>query len=308
MPKRPSSYQGIASKQTFKKIKFDSVTPTLDLANPVFFDCCMQLCVLGGIGEQENDITGFLVFVDETATSELFLEQKIGGNWVEQAPIVDNTLGDYFPLGFDTNKFDKKMHGVQFDWYKVLSNYGQGCFRIKHVSSNLTGTKPNEYSFEFNLLPYSASAADGTVRIDYTLQGQIGDPYNDELKVHYGKTFWKSQLRLKAEFGFSRGEFEEEYIRFENGRQVMESQLEKDIYKMDIDPISNELHLFIRKRILQADQIFITDYNTQNREEHIKRLVISVGNYEPIYTPNFKLSPVEIEFEQGYQNNVRRRC
>ncbi len=309
---RLTSLKGIVSKTNLKVINLDTVDPVLDVVKEGFSDCCYKLMALAqesGGTNLSNDRGSFLVFLSEAVTSSsFFLEKNENGVWVEKQSLEDNSLGTFYPRSFDTNQFGEDLKGYLLNWQLVLQTYGTGCYRIKHVSVSLTGARPDEYSFTYNLHRYSPERANGTVRLDFYNLGQIGDWRKDSKKIHYGGTTWYNSLRLSGWFGTSSGVYEENFVRFQNGRMVKETDEEKDQFNLELNPLPYYLHQYIKKTALQSDRLFVTDYNSLNSEEHVERLIVRTGDYVPATGLGRKLSPVNVEFEQGYQNNVFRRC
>lgn len=282
-------------------------------------ECCVSLPVLAEstrTNDLYNDSHGIIFFWNKAFISAtLWLQKQVSGVWTDLEELDVNTwstnLTSYDPtvFGFFENRYGQKAIGYQLDWQKVLDDKGEGTYRIKSVGSTLiSGDEIEKYSLEFCLLEYTHDRADETVRINFWQNGNIGDSENDKLKIDFGTLNWFNQIRLPgAKFGFDTSQFEQTFTKYQNGQMKWTADNQVEEYILKTGRYDNELHRFIKTRVLQADEISITDYNISNATRHFNRFVIRAGNYEPVWSDFSNLAPVEIKFQQAYQNLTHKR-
>ena len=306
---------GQAVKQDVKIIRSNPVG-----ASPLEFesttqDCCVILPVFAEevlTNNYYNDNTSPLFFWNNAiTTADLYLQKKVNGSWTDVANLLLSTWGVPYAFGFFTNIYNEKAIGCAVQWKLVLNDVslGEGNYRIRSTGTLLIGgTFTTKYSFEYCLKKYTPDRADNTVRISWWTNGQIGDPEDDRLKIDFGIINWFNQIRLPdAVFGYDTSTYEREFVRYQNGQQKWLQDIQVEEYLLKSGRYDNALHRFIKIMILQADEIKITDYSIDNPVNHQDRNVIPASNYEPIWTFGSMLSPVEIKFQQAYQNHIHKR-
>jgi len=277
-------------------------------------DCCFVLPVLAETiysNDLYNDFTSAIFFWNTSFTTAVLKLQKYeNGAWGDVATLSGSTYGTAYAFGFWYNMYNQNAIGYKLQWKLVLAALGEGNYRFKCSSTPLFGAAEQiKYSFEYCLKAYTPYRADGTVRIDWKLNGNLGDIEDDTLKRDFGTLDWLNSIRLSdSMFGFDKSPtHEKEYVKYQNGNMkwLNDSQVEEYILKTGRFP--NELHRFIKLDILQADEIKVTDYNIDNPTKHMERLVSWNGGYEPNWAFGTLLAPVEISFQQAYQNFNHKR-
>jgi hypothetical protein len=313
---------GQAIKETFLIIRDNPNGEAVLSFNTVTTDCCITLPVFGETvftSDYFNDITAPLFFWGKGfSTANLWLQKYVSGAWVDKVELNVGTWTDaslaYDPsvFGFFTNRFSEKAIGYQLSWALVLNDgaLGEGNYRIKSTGTTLIGaTSVSKYSLEFCLSEYNANRADETVRVDWWMNGSIGDPDNDKLSKDFGTLNWFNQIRLPdSRFGYNEGEGETSYVRYQTGEMkwLEDSQVKK--FTLKTGRFDETLLNYIEKEILQAGQFRITDYNILNPNRNQNRYVVRDGMvFKPVWDQQSLLAPVEIQFQQGYQNLIHKR-
>jgi hypothetical protein len=305
---------GEAISQDFKIIKNNPTDPTstLDLPKSTVSDCCFYLPVLAELvvtSEYNNDKSSVIWFYDNGYTgAAMELEQLVSGTWTKIADLIDDTYGTFYDYGFFTNDNTEKAMGYLIDWNLMLVAFGQGKYRVKTVETGILGNT-NKYSLEWCLWTHTPDRAEGTVRIDWWLNGILGDSENDRLTRDFGALDWFNEIRLpSAYFGDTTSTYEKEYIRYQNGNQVWIKDERKREYRLEIGRIPNYLHELLSGEVFQADATSLTDFNINNAVQNIDTYIKLSSDYAPRWNTNTKLASVELSFENQYQNFVRKRC
>lgn len=306
---------GQAIKQRVYLIKTNPITD-----DPLEFErrelnCCVPLRVLAEsvfTNELFNDISSPLFFWGAGfSTANLILQEKINGSWTDAKTLNVSTWGTPYAFGFFTNIYGENAIGYELNWKDVLNHVdlGEGNYRFKSVGTLLIGGGTvTKYSFEYCLSTYTAERADDTVRIDWWMSGNFGDPENDQLKKDYGTLNWHNSMRLPgAVFGFDGSTYEKNYVKYQNGKQVwlQDSQVEEYVLKMG--RYDQALHKYIKTEIFQSDEIKITDYNINNPTRHQNKYVILASDYKPNWTFGNMTALVEVTLKQAYQNLNHKR-
>jgi len=288
---------------------------TMISENPVFtetivlppnqLDCCGDLVwnVLADTAtsdELKNDKNRFLWWFNEEAIDTAIISLiKPDGTSVALNSVT--TYGTPYNYGFNTNGFNEKMVGYEIEWKKVLTVIGEGSYQLKCVSTSIFGGTTTQYSETYCLSQYNDSRANGTVRIEYIINGLLGDSKNDEKQRDFGQLNWYNQHRFNGMFMFKSAPLKEEDVVYTSGqRQAVELEQEPE-YTLELKPIPAFKHNVLRTDILMADNKLITDYNFSNFENYYKKKVIVKSGYDPKFYPKkSKLASVVLTFIQEF--------
>jgi hypothetical protein len=289
-------------------------TPELDLPTDSLFNCCgdFSFKVLANTAsndEHQNDVTGFLWWFNSVVdVADLTLWKYQNGAYAQVAAFTDDTYGTNYAYGFYENNQSEKFVGYQLAWKEVLNAFGEGSYKVKcAVELGYGGTSTLE-SQEYCLKTYTAARANGTVKVEYYLNGIIGDISNDKKKVDLGTLNWYNAMRLRGYFGFPSSTYKNEYIRYQPGNEVWVESDQDQEFEMKILYTFPYVHRVFRTNVMQADQIFITDYNKNNETQYVQKEVIPASEYKPTwYKLKSKLASVELKFKPAYNNNKKLR-
>jgi hypothetical protein len=306
---------GECISENFKVIRNNPTDPDtlLDLPTPVSKECCFMLYVLAEIvytSENNNDKSSFIRFYDNAYTDAVMELQKFeDGEWVKVDDLDDDTYGTFNEFGFFVNRFQEKAMGYQIDWQKVLTEQGEGYYRVYTTETTVFGEK-HQVSLQYCLKIYTPDRALGTVRFDWWMNNKVGSPYSDTRKLDYGNLSWFNQIRLRGLFGLNGYTYGTENVIYQNGEKVWISDEMEQEYRCFLWRLPNYIHDVISKEMLQADYITVTDYNNQYKIEHINRPIKKPSSFEykPQWTKDSKLATVEMTFENQYKNFVKKRC
>lgn len=277
-------------------------------------ECCFELIVLAEASitnALRNDSSEFIRFYGNTFSSIVMtLQQWDGSSWGDVKTLNNNDVGTYSAFGFFTNELNEKGVGYLIDWQKVLTfaGLGEGSYRIKATENNIIAAVQYSYSFEYCLQTWTQDRENETVKLEWYMNGFVGDPDNDKKQRHFASQNRYNQLRLKGYFGQDTTPIESEYIHYQNGKEVWTKNKFFDEYTLEIYPLPYYLHKYLKSDLMLGDDILITDFNGENPVQHIQRAVKAAGNYEPAWNFGQKNASVTLKFAQLYQNNTHKRC
>lgn len=309
--------KGEAIRQNFTLIQ-NSVSKSLteaDILTPISpaNECCpdnlLALAELGFTNEFYNDKHApTFDWNNNFISAVMYLQKFVGGEWVNVATLNNTTYGKYSAFGFYNTIYTEKKIGYEIDWALVLSNNGEGNYRVKCTGTAINGATIDKYSLEFNLLTYTADRAERTVRLEWWLNGNLGDPNNDLIKRDFGVLNWYNQIRLPdSKFGWDENETTREFYKIQDGKQVWTKNSDVEIYTLKTCRLPNEVRRFFKYDLLNGSEIRITDFNSDNATSHVNRYVKPQGGFKPNYVDGSKIASVEMKFEQLYQNNDHKR-
>lgn len=275
-------------------------------------DCCFILPLFGDTGDTDsfkNDRTGFFRSYPLTVTAvDLLIQKCVNDTFVTQHTIVDNTYGTFSSFGTFTAN-GRKYVSIYIDWTAILSAFGEGIYQIATDETNILASLSNQSqcSFAYRLQNFTADRANRTVRIDTVNNNILGDP-SDQKKTTTFPTDWNDGIRIPAWFGSDTSDYEEERTRYNDGflQFLKDDQTEK--YVLDTDRMPSDVHKYLKTNVLQANTILITDYNTDNANEHVNTQVVRDGGYEPQWSKRSKLAKVSVEFKSAFDNMRKLNC
>lgn len=280
---------------------------------PVQLDCCSELIwkVLADAGSSDplkNDINNFIWWFDKDAVDTAILTiVSSGGDEVELTG--SSVYGTPYDYGFEiipsvtVNGYNKKAVGYKIEWKKVLADLGEAAFYIRCDITTIFGASATYNSDSYCLKQYTADRANGTIRVEYYLNGLLGKNDNDEELNDYLSANWYNQHRFDGVFHFTNASYKTDEILYDNGQVDFVEDEQTPEYLMTLKPIPAFKHDVLRTDILMADEILITDYNTRNIDNYFQKKVRKNGSYDPKFYPlKSKLGSIELKFKQEYNN------
>ena len=275
-------------------------------------DCCSAfvLKVLADNTSEElnNDKSGFLWwFNDLITTAELTLQRFTNGAWVDVASMDANTdYGTPYDYEFYVNNQGESFIGYQLEWALVLAEEGIGQYRVKCTATDFSTVENLLYSPIYCLKTYTPELANGTIRVEYYLNGTLGVNEDDTKIRDYGTLNWYNSFRLGGFFGYPTSTYEEERVRYNNGARLFVTDDQEPDYTMKLKPIPFFIHEYMRTDVMMADDIYITDYNARNTNNYVQKNVYKNSGYQPQWKPlQSKLAAVEVKFKQKYNNHKK---
>lgn len=257
--------------------------------------------------ETQNDKSTIIHCYDSicsSASMELF--KRVSGAWVSMSSITDNTYGTFNAFGYFVNSLSQKFISFEIDWSLVLAAFGEGNFKVITTSNDsIFGTKTVD-SYEYCLMTYSSSLADGQVRLEYWLSGVTGDIEDDTLYKDFGTLSVYNSLRLDGFFGYPKATYKEDRIEYNTGKHVYVEDEQTPVFKLKLSLIPFVIHEILRTDFMMADELAITDYNSQNNASYVKKYVVKNSGYDPKwYELKSNFASIELEFKQQY-NRFRK--
>lgn len=307
---------GNVIKDLFFLIASNPIPSTLTIDLPVGKgqDCCsaFPLRALADVSTNDplkNDVSGFLWWFNDVVSSAslgLYKWNQATMDWDYQTLLSDNTYGTFYDYGFFVNDANESFIGYQLQWKTVLTSFGAGSYIVRAIANLSTSGSATINSNEYCLKQYTSDFAEGTVYIEYYLNGILGVTYDDTARKDLGTLNWYNSLRLPGFFGYGTSSYESDYIQYNNGQRQFIEDIQEPVYVLKLRMIPAFVHDIMRGDVMQADQILITDYNSKNASTFIQKIVYKNSDYSPEWKKlQSKLANVEVKFKQE-SNNFRK--
>jgi hypothetical protein len=302
------AFDGETALQYFYPItpSVENIRP-LDLPNITLEDCCSdkKILVLANDGENidENDFTSFLYCAGSTTSDAVYSLYKETTTGFELKLELDgDDIGINYPFGFAQFR-TRKYVGYRINWFEVLSLFGEGIYKVQlDITDSILGNSVLS-SEMYKLCTYTPMRAKGTVRINWTLNGTIGDVQSTQINLNYLNLNWQNQLRLPGWFGFPTAEYLNEFVRYQNGLEEWTKMEQTAKYNLQIKRIPFNLLQIIRIQIIMSDRATITDYNPTNNNVWQDFPIKFNTGFEPKYEKlRSELASVELIVEQRFNN------
>lgn len=286
-------------------------SPNLLLPNKTLWDCCSQfkIKVLANTDSPndnyQNDFTSFIEACSASASGAIYKLWR--GAELLDTISGSNDYGTDYPFGFQVSQ-GKKYVGYKLNWVNVLDVYGEGVYKVSlEVSDTLLGNSET-FSFEYNLCKYRADRADVTIRLQWYLNGTIGDVRSEQIAFDYLNLNWVNQIRISGFFGFPEGTYTKENVQYQNGSREWTFDEMEQVYKIKTKPIPSHIHNLLMVQTMQSDRCLITDYNAKNTESYVDKQIMFETEYKPEWKPLVsRLAPVQLSVKLRFNNYKKRR-
>lgn len=301
--------RGEAYKKTFTLIP-QGLTPqdTIEYLAERDEKCCYTLLALAtdeNTDPLQNDIHSFYFGYSNVITSSIL---KLYKNGIYLGELSSLGYGTSYPFGFHEDD-GKRYVGFKLNWRDVLIAEGEGNYHVVADSTTLMGTSYVEESFHFCLMKYNTARANGTIRFDFTHNGIIGNRDNDRDTISFKGLEWYNNIRVYGIVNKETTPFESEQIQYNNGRRIDVSSQQDPEYQIQINMSPYYLHKYLRTDVLQADDIYVTDYNANcPLKPFINQNLKHKGSYEPNWLPKTKRAGVYITMVKTYNNLRKKFC
>jgi hypothetical protein len=305
---------GEVIKQDFKLIPVDQTAGTDDVDIPdATLRCCFIWTVYASLASTDSDKNDFRSFLkrynDGVTGVDMWLQKDVNGTFVDQTQLTDDTYGTYYGFGFETRD-NESLVGYKLNWRDVLAFDGIGIYRIRFDVTKVDTTQVDQFSDEYCLKNYHSISVDKSLRFEFTNNSIIGDPFDQTRIQDFTALNWVDQIRIPL--GTLTGEtstFEQESVKYSNGNQVDVTQKQDPTYQLIIGKLPYTVHQFIKSNVMQADEILITDYTSQNPiRPVVDRSVKLTGNYEPNWTDQAQLVGVTTEMTNRFNRYDKKSC
>lgn len=263
---------GLAIKALGESIQEPTVAPINDFCY-CKFECEYIERVFGHLTSNDfwkNDNNTFAfrrLLSTDTVTIKLF---KDG---VEVATIVDDTYGEFID-GYPTGTAEQQLYVVFIaDWQKILIAEGAGIYRIK-TTLVILGTTTEEESQKFSLIQYSDEAADGTVRIETTQNGNIiGSTFD-----FTGLNFYNS-YRIDGKFTETAPDLQQEFYLDNTYKKKQIQDIATPQYALSTKKVPRVVAIELQQSSILANEFLITDFNIIN-VERFRRISVYTESIE----------------------------
>lgn len=275
-------------------------------------ECCYELFLLVDSNDVtnvlRNDTTGYFKYWPTSfETGTLTIQKCVGGTFVDQAIITDNTYGTFRDFGDEVKNGQVYISLKNIDWTAVRVSFGVGEYRIESAAMDMFSNIDVDYSFSYKVRDYTPDLANNSVFIKIANSGLLGNINNPRERFAFPDD-WQDGIRIKGTFGDDTGEFEQERTRYSDGFREYTKLTQVPKYKLNVDRSPWQIRNFLRNEIAMANSIQMTDYNTNSANCHIDTDVEIAGGFDPTYIKQVSTAPVEIEFRQAYDNLFKKQC
>jgi surface protein len=150
--------------------------------------------------------------------------------------------------------------GFIIDWRTNLIAYGPGCYRVK-VTWDIQGITGFYYAGNFELMPYSLTASEGTVQLIVN--------YDDKVLqdgINYTGSGFYTGLRFKGFFGNEQINSEHRNLLKANNVRQKVRNFSAPSYDLVTRPLTRCFTRPLKRMLLNASDIWVSDYNAWNHE------------------------------------------
>ena len=216
------------------------------------------------------------------------------------AAIADSTYGDFYDFGGFAAQPNYK--GLVLDWFKVWQAFGYGKYVLK-TNQVLIGEAINIESRIFHLLPYSASSAHSTVKVESWQTGNIVSNAFDYTDLVEGG--WYSSYRFEGRFGFKTPILEvDNYIDAGYAKTQIQDKIRAE-YTLESNLLPTSIANVIVYDSMLANTLAISDYNVHNTEK-FDRVSVYPTSFEVRYPNQSKKAVYVVKLEEKLQNIIKR--
>ena len=262
-----------------------------------FIECCYSNLVFGDLGDTDpykNDFSS--VFFQKQTPSDTVTFDLIGIS-TGTTPLVDVTHGVLYD--FDPSHTNPELTYFRVDWRKILDVLGEDIFTIR-MNVSIAGVGPTAVdSNSFDLRAFSQQRANNTVRIDSIMDGTL-----EKIDVNFKDSNYETSLRVEGYFGDAQDEVTQDNIVFGDYKEKQITLSNDPSYTFQANNIPECISRELRKFIIYANQIFISDYNLNNHsyEYELRPVVLDeVSQYG--YPVQSRAVNISMSFKDRFKDN-----
>jgi len=286
---------------------------TTDVFLPPAARCCTILKRLASVGDTRPLVNDFWryhrPFEQSTTVVSMFLTKPFEAGFSD-IPLVNNTYGTFFPLGYHTDEPQGTVRNYisyKLDLRQILILHQTGTYQIKIVEQRITGGNRVTYDIPFCLSAYTPELANKTFRVEIENSGTISDRYDLAKDISFPEGF-TNQIRLPGNFGGDNADHSTEQSKMNNKFLDDFTNITTPKFTMSVDPVDSFVHNFMNYDVFQARKIEITDYNNNNPDKHVKTPVIGVKYNRPNISVNSPISAAKGEFKHRFKTGEKGFC
>jgi hypothetical protein len=275
-----------------------------------FSECCYSNLVFGDVADTDpykNDFSS-VFFQRQTPTDTVTFEIIPASTGVPVA-LVDVTHGVFYPIG--ATNTNPNLTYFKVEWRKILSVLGEDTYTLRKIIT-IAGVGPtNVDSNSFQLKPFSIAKANNTVRIDSIQDGTLNVRDTD---VNFKNSLYETSLRVTGYFGDAQDSIEQDNVVFSSkkGKKYYEDQITMSNdpeYTFQANNIPECISSELRKFVIYGNEIFISDYNTNNHSYEYELLPVVLDdiatNDYPVLGRGVNISMV---FKNRSKNKRKTNC
>lgn len=262
--------------------------------------CPFDLDVFADVADSndlKNDKSDFYLQGDASVASIVMTLQKndsscADGNWIDKAIITTSNYGKFFAYGFSNDfsnipfidDYGKRYTGLFLEWRTILNTFGIGVYRMKIDTTDIQGNTITCYDQRiFCLKAWNCNLINGTVRLEMKNVGFRGSYEDRDTQIDY-QGGWNGQIRLK---GFMTEDNKPDYLEERTQYGASSSFFEKPYidelhpkYNLDIRDIPGWVDRYLKNYFLLSDEMYVTDFNSNNINRIEKLAVRKNGGFE----------------------------
>jgi hypothetical protein len=264
---------------------------------PVVIDareCCYENVVFADDTEDEyqNDYTSF--YHKKVSSSDSVDFVLIRNSTLAEVTLTGTTYG------YPTVSTANNIVAYTVEWAKVLAAFGEDTYQIKKVVT-ISGIENTIYYNNYSLETFSEERADKTVRIDSVMNG-----YLEKDDANFKGMNLMSTLRMRGFFGRRRPKYTEDNIVYRDNEARQVSMIMENEYVFQSNAVPSCITKDLYEYYLMSDKIYLNDYNSNNHDTYIKKSVRLAESQDPTYYVNSKRSRVNLTFNDGVRNQIKR--
>ena len=273
-----------------------------------FAECCYSAKVFGDLSDPSNtyhnDFTS-VFYQKETPNDTLTFE--IVGVSTGVTALVDGTHGTLYD--FDALHPNPNLSYFRVSWHDILSALGEDVYTIRMNISKAGLPSEAKDTNSFILKAWSIARANGTARIDCTMDGTL-----ESINVDFKGSDYDTGLRVAGYFGNPQDEYEQFNVVHQSKKgtrnytnQITMSNDPSFTFQANNIPecISRELRNFIAF----GNDLYISDYNLNNHSYRYEvKPVVLDGVDSNDYPVEGRGVNISMSFKSRNKNDRKTNC
>lgn len=306
----------------------DTVPNDQDFELPVF---ASETCNDDFQNDQNAWIFAYPKGYDAIANGDFVLQMWLNGKggfaWTNVATLDNTDYGipynnNFFTGGTSDQCENFNYQGFLLRWQEVLVHNGEGRYRFHVEAGGQFG-----YCFSsppFCLKTFDCNKTNGTVKFEMDISGGTYGSVTDQgvtwsMCCQSSKSItkndtvpipWHDSIRFGGFFGREEYELQRDFIKYADGaiNKVRDEAIKT--FNLHTDFIPMWLQQRFMAYALQADKLYVSDYNLNNSNYNYKHFwVVCDSGYKPDYRNWSRYQMVkDLKFREGRQLIYRDRC
>jgi hypothetical protein len=272
-----------------------------------FQECCVSNIVLADLADSDpykNDFTS--VFYKRQTPNDTVTYEIIPNSTGVPVALVDGVHGTLYAYG---GAEQPDLSYFRVEWRDVLSAIGEDIFTIRMVVS-IAGVPTNIDSLvTYDLRSFTQSLANNTVRFDAKLDGKLV-----KIDVDFKNSGYENSIRLPGYFGDRQAGITQDNVVFSSkkGYSYFEDQITMSNdweYTYQANQIQECLARPLLEELIWGNEIFISDYNTNNHDYRYELKPVILSDVSDInYQVRSRKIDVNLTFKDRTKDNRKTNC